>query len=292
MQVGDAAGAQFLDKARTILREHGFRTGMTGTEESMRAVTDVDRRVALIRGDSNTEITQLQQSAGLALKADDQQLSERRAIFSGDGKVTRVMPDGSTRAVTISFANNTTGLAESIGVSPQEAKAKTDWRVMDTAITAALATGQDTRLELGGLWRPDFGTFQTYFRTSQDAKFANATTQAKRDEMARSAMTKAGVGGPWSLVHSRGNGIDVARINGITVNRTADSQLQPAIIDQFSRQLKAAGASQVIQPWMTYGVSNLPVNDERKPMGGGFLSNEGSRGIESSHRNHLHFGVR
>ncbi|MFN7640853.1 MAG: hypothetical protein ACK5PE_00050, partial [bacterium] len=93
LQVGDAAGTPFLDQARTILREHGFRTGVTGTEESMRAVTDVDRRVALIRGDSNTEIAQLQRSADVALETGGQELNERRAVFSGDGKVTRIMED-------------------------------------------------------------------------------------------------------------------------------------------------------------------------------------------------------
>ncbi len=304
LQVGDAAGTPFLDQARTILREHGFRTGVTGTEESMRAVTDVDRRVALIRGDSNTEIAQLQRSADVALETGGQELNERRAVFSGDGKVTRIMEDGSTRTVKISFASNTTGLAESIGVSAQEAKAKTDWRVVDTAISAAIATGSDMRLELSGLWRPDFATFQDYFRNSQDAKFANATTQAQRDEMAKTTLIDAGVrresqrasinldGKPiWSPAHSTGNGVDVTRINGILINRSVGEQ-QPAIVDQFSRQLAVAGASQVIQPWMTYGVSNLPVaNPPRISMDDGFLSNA-NKGIEASHRNHLHFGVR
>jgi hypothetical protein len=287
-QVGDADTDAFLNEARTILRGHGFRTGITGTEQSLGPVNaaNIDQRTAMIRGDSNTDITQLQRSADVALNTDSQQLSDRYTVFSGNGEISRVMPDGTTRKVTFGFADNASSLAGSMDVSPQEARAKTDWKVYSAAIDAAFATQNVNTLTFSGLWRPDYQTFATYFAASSDAKFDNQD----RTQMMNNAKSTAGIGltTEWTDSHSKGNAIDVSSINGNPVLQNGG--VQPPIIDQFSRQLQLAGASKIIQPWMTLGLTNLPPAT-RTNMNDGFLSNARQPGVETVHQNHLHFSI-
>ncbi len=99
-------------------------------------------------------------------------------------------------------------------------------------------------------------------------------------------------GGP----HTSGRGLDISRVNNVNIFNTQVGATQPEIVRQFSYNLRTAGASQVIQPWMIFGVSGLPlVNPARVAMGQGFIENRLTNlpgppvnRLEWDHRHHLH----
>jgi hypothetical protein len=264
-QAGDPAAEPFLDASRDILRSFGFRTGALGVEGTVTAIADPARRMELVRGDSNTEITQLQRSADVALETASTELRERHGVFT-EGRVTRTMPDGTTRTIDIGYTGNVAQGAAGVGVSRAEALAKIDWNVYRTALDAGFATNGLQSMTISGAWRPYAGL---------------ATTVGP--------IQAPGANQP----HVRGFGLDISALNSnIAILNTQVGAAQPSLVEQFSFNLQRAGASQVIQPWMTYG-TNLPaVSPPRVAMGNGFSENRLRPGIEWDHRHHLHISWR
>jgi hypothetical protein len=107
----------------------------------------------LVRGDSNTEITQLQRSADVALDTEFTELRERYGVFT-EGQVTRTLPNGTTRTIDVDYTTNVAQRAGNVNVSEEEALAKTDWRVYRSALNAAFATNDLGGFTINGAWRP------------------------------------------------------------------------------------------------------------------------------------------
>jgi len=94
---------------------------------------------------------------------------------------------------------------------------------------------------------------------------------------------------PGTDPHAARHALDINRINDQRVN-IREGTTQPDIVKRFSVNIKNAGATQVIQPWMTYRLNGLNPSIPRADMGHGFIENAQQRGtLEYSHRDHLHF---
>jgi hypothetical protein len=293
-QVGDPAAEPFLNQARTILRDYGFRTGVLGIEPSTVAIQNIDERVQLVRGDSNTNITQLQQSAGSALATGATELGERYGVFT-EGVVRRTMPDGTVREVQIDFDTDATRLARSIGVLDKEARAKTSWDVYSMALDVAFDQGRE-QIQFSGGWRPPYEeVLRPYFLQSNLDGLAGLSPRERQDRLNR-ALTRSQFRIPppgqraYSPAHSRGDALDINQIDYTTINRSEPAGRQ--ISEEFQRGLAQAGARQVFGPWWMYGETGRAPNPNDPD---GFYPNPRIPGRptsnESLHYTHIHFGL-
>ncbi len=291
VQAGEAGVDPFLDSARSILRGYGYRTGELGNEAILNGITNIDQRVAMLRGDSNTNITQLQRSAYSAISASDNELSERYGLFT-QGQVTRRMSDGRADTVKIDFDRNSSRLAEAIGVSAGEARAKTEWEVYRRVLDAAFSTSNLQTLQLSGLWRPSYALFTEYYASSSEARFSGLTG-AQREQRRNVATTAAGItaGARWSNLHTIGNAIDIQAINGVALNNGVSQfnsawriTIQPTqIVTTFTENLWHSGARQVLTPWRIY--------PDKNNLSGYRPNNPNIFSPDYVHRNHIHFGI-
>jgi hypothetical protein len=193
-----------------------------------------------------------------------------RYAFFTEGKVTR-----GDRFVKFSFTNDSSEMANQMGISKYEARAKIDWDVYKKVINAAFDTSGVKSIEFSGGWRP----------TAKDLIAAFGITSAR--EMAGQAGLSRKL--DWGSGHSSGNSVDIGSINGKPINNggydsnNMPKQAESALMKEFTKNLRAEQFRQVFQPWEMYNLSKsvLRYDNTFDKIGGN----------NWRHRNHLHVGL-
>jgi hypothetical protein len=279
--------AEELILGRRLLHSYGYRTGALEDEITAKNLS-VDDKVALLRGEGAGSLKYAKGSAEEFIANDLDELRERNAIFANPsgGVITRQMEDGTSRSIRFSFDQSAAKLAEGIGVSFEEARAKTDWRAYNNVIDAAFNTEDVTSLRFVGLWRPTKELFHSYFADSKEAKFEGKTAQ-QRVAMDAAVRAAAHIGATWSKQHTRGNAIDIDQLNGGAVNNGVVSaggawtKQQSTVMGAFTDSLWNQHPSSLLTPWRIYRVNGKPP----------FIANNNGAGDAFNHRNHIHFGL-
>src|SRR6266545_3181407 len=222
----------------------------------------------------------------LSQQSADANVNAQRLDLFGNG----VGSTGLGVSVDVSFRAGFASLASSMGIEAGEAAAKVSWNTYTTMLNAAADAGIG-RIEIGGAWRPEAQDLRNYFLTSNEMGLAGLS-QADRTNALNSALKASGFD-PAKYgysPHMDGRALDISRLDDTWVSR--GSATQPEIVRDFSYALKDRGASQVIGPWMTYGVSSSSLGpDPRAPMENGFITNILKASVERQHRTHEHFTV-
>jgi hypothetical protein len=275
-----AASPALRDAARSILLSHGMRTGALDSE--LGDITNADRRVQMLRGTGDDALPRMERGANEILAMAPALRRERYDTFTALDFAANNSAGAMLGGVRVKFEAGSFALAESVGVSREEALAKTDWGIWKALVNANAMTDGLRSEVLSGTWRPDYNdTFQPYYE-------GRAAARQSALDGAHMRITNERLG--WSTAHVGGNGIDVVKLNDIRVNISSGTN-QPDLVREFSFNLKSAGATKVIQPWMTSGLTNLPPSLTPRPdMGSGFVGNFRLPGYESDHLTHLHAG--
>ncbi|MBY0241482.1 MAG: hypothetical protein K2X55_19425 [Burkholderiaceae bacterium] len=226
-------------------------------------------------------------SAASFISASENEPQERNAIFASaaGGTITRNVGDGITRSITFKFDQSAAKLSEGIGVSFEEARAKTDWKAYSKIINAAFETEGVTSLRFVGLWRPTYQLFNSYFANSHDEKFDGKTAQ-QRSNMAAAVRASAHIGATWSPQHTKGNAIDIDQLNGSSINNDATikgagwNRQESAVIGAFTEKLWGQHPSSLLAPWRMYKGGTPP-----------YIANSTADGDPWNHRHHIHFGL-
>jgi len=272
-------------EGRRILRSYGFRTGALEAELANQTLT-VDQKAELLRGEGTAALPYARASVRLFNDAPSAELAERAALF-GNGNITRTSADGEDRTISFAFDANAATLSRGVGVSVEEARAKTSWAVYSSVIDAAFETEGLNSVRFNGLWRPTHQFFTSYFANSQAAAFAGMSSQ-QRTAAANAVKAAAGItaGQAWSPQHTLGNSVDIDRVNGTAVHNGV-TQLNQAIVTQqsaligrFTDRLASQTHTGLYTPWRIY--TNGTAN---------FGGNVSTSGLHYNHRNHIHFGI-
>jgi len=198
-----------------------------------------------------------------------------------NGRYVDITRDG--RTIRMNWDSNFAALGNQMGISTDEALRKVDFRAYKDFADAAFQSGVRNSITMNGGWRPTKEDLLSYFGSE------DAASQA----LARSGFSpnlKNYQDGP----HMDGRGLDFNLLDGTSVNRVTFNSPQPDIVRDFSYALKNIGGdnSQVIGPWMTYGVNPIALGTGvRQDMGNRFIQNilNPESTVETGHRYHGHF---
>jgi hypothetical protein len=236
-----------------------------GTQAQMGggALTDWGARRAVQRPVNHPAFTMDYGPAAAAqrfLNASAQERAERLQFFgtqpgqNGElvSTITRQV-DGVTRTLVIKWAAGHANWAANENVTSAEARAKTEWNLCHAVINAGFDANANS-LTINGAWRP--------------------LRQAVRN--------RSSVRSP----HIWGKGLDLTHVNNDLFNISSGQQTN--LQRSFSLNLRNQGASQVLQPWMTFGAGLRVTRNRRVVPGTQFLLNIDAPGVEHDHMNHLH----
>lgn len=187
-------------------------------------------------------------------------------------------------------------MANAIGISTDEAFAKTKWEVYEAAISAAANTGIG-RVQLEGAFRPKFDTFQDYFREGlhnpdlNDTQRRQAMVQVMRNSGMGHPVVQHGLnqhwwngqGHPWSSLHTKGLSLDITEINEFRVH------IDDLPVDGENRRIYNQFTDELVQFDQGQSVTYLlgPTRYFNQGRAGWRINDNSVR-----HRDHLHYGQR
>jgi hypothetical protein len=289
------------DQVKTALNNRIVMVGVR--EDDVPPETPLAERIAMLQGTDMGLRQRLAERATELLEMPARELVLRQSmhatLMAGNGddrQVAYFNRDGQRQLVDFDRPADAAGLANAIGISTDEAFAKTKWEVYEAAINAAANTGI-SRVQLEGAFRPRFDTFHDYFRDGlynpdlNDTERRQAMVQVMRNSgmgypVAQHGLNQHwwnGQGHPWSSLHTKGLSLDITEINQFRVH------IDDLPIDGENRRIYNLFTDELIQFDQGQSVTYLlgPTRYFNQGRAGWRINDNSVR-----HRDHLHYGQR